>query len=356
MENFNYAKGFIGLWGLAILLFVSSCTQFEGADPAKDSAVSKSLSSDDPNARVIPASSPTSIEGIVPAIIAGANEGGNRTCEEVAAAFSSPEVLDEFGNVISEAVVVEFTGEGDGERRNWTGSGFDGTSWPEGFTVNVTDGKFIDWSYLPPPGYCLKNLAFIVKGSDQANVYYYDGDAIVYSDGGLASPPNASGGPAGLSNLTICYSIEPCDTVIEEDCESDETAWASRAATYDKYNPLGGGNWATWVNYTGVEQTFGLFAGQFYNIGNVKLEPANGGSKVKITITMTNGAFQPVSNNVKIQGYTSAPSGNPSPGLFKTSKGTATGTTYTVTVNRFAFYGIHVDAIRYYTCPAVGPI
>lgn len=45
--------------------------------------------------------------------------------------------------------------------------------------------------------------AVIVKGSNAANVYYYPNGTM--KDSGLASPVNASGNPAGLSNLTFCF-------------------------------------------------------------------------------------------------------------------------------------------------------
>jgi hypothetical protein len=45
--------------------------------------------------------------------------------------------------------------------------------------------------------------AVIVKGSNNANVYYYSN--VTMRDSGLASPCNASGTPAGLSNLTFCF-------------------------------------------------------------------------------------------------------------------------------------------------------
>lgn len=259
---------------------------------------------------------------------------------------------------------TSFTGEGGGERRNWDGTGFTGTAWPEGFEITVTEGKYVQWKYTPPAGFCLKNVAFIVKGGNDANVYYYEADDlgnIVYEDTGLASPINASGGPAGLSNLTICYSIEPCETEVEETCGSNETAWASRGAALDRYNTKG--NWATWIAYTQSSITsYRLYAGQFHDIGEVKLEPASGGN-VSITITLNEnagtgtsaGGFQATSNNVKIQGYTAAPTGNPAPGQFKTSKGTASGSSYTVIVPYFPFYGIHVDAIKYYICEEVIP-
>jgi hypothetical protein len=127
------------------------------------------------------ASTPISNRGITPYIIDGANPGGNRTCAEVGLAF--------FGD----ADYYEFSSE----RVNYEGGAFD-AAFPDGFVVN-TDGTYVSWAYAMHSG-----LAVIVKGSDDANVYVYDGTFTF--DSGLASPENASGGPAGLSNLTFCWN------------------------------------------------------------------------------------------------------------------------------------------------------
>jgi hypothetical protein len=129
------------------------------------------------------ASSPTSGGGVVPYLIAGQNEGGNRTCAEVGQAFfgdpnyyklSSERInYDEDGNVFDQL-------------------------FPLGVTVTVTDDVSVAWSST------FKIGAVIVKGSNDANVYVYDPQA--NNDSGLASPPNASGKPAGLSNITFCWN------------------------------------------------------------------------------------------------------------------------------------------------------
>jgi hypothetical protein len=68
-------------------------------------------------------------------------------------------------------------------------------------TVDVTDGTYVAWSSTFGIG------AVIVKGSNDANVYVYELQRT--SDSGLAAPLNASGGSAGLSNLTFCWNPEP---------------------------------------------------------------------------------------------------------------------------------------------------
>lgn len=118
---------------------------------------------------------------------------------------------------------------------------------------------------------------------------------------------------------------------------SEETAWADGP----RFNQ-GGGNWATYTEYSGSEKTVTLYAGQTQDIGTVTFEPENG--EVKITISLNAyGEFQDVSENVKIEGYSVAPSGNPQIGQF-TYKDTASGKTFSITVPANNFYAVHVDA------------
>jgi hypothetical protein len=137
------------------------------------------------------ASTPISAGGVTPYIIDGANPGGNRTCEEVGLAF--------FGD--KEHYRCESS------RSDYESGGFlhsfgditgnDGCGINQ-ITVDVTEGTYVRFVSTTGVG------AAIVKGSDDANVYAYDPQVI--SDSGLASPPNASGNPAGLSNLTFCWN------------------------------------------------------------------------------------------------------------------------------------------------------
>lgn len=128
---------------------------------------------------------PVSKGGIVPQIIEGSNNGGNRTCAEVAAWFHT--AFDVCG-----------------ERVNYNNGEFD-KLFPDGLKVIVTDGTFVAFEvaeFIQIGEKYYKVGAVIVKGSNQANVYWYpDGS---FGDSGLASPVNASGKPSGLSNLTFC--------------------------------------------------------------------------------------------------------------------------------------------------------
>ena len=99
------------------------------------------------------------------------------------------------------------------------------------------------------------------------------------------------------------------------------------------------GNWATYTPYSGEEITVTLFAGQTLEAGTVTFSaPVNG--EVTISILLNpNWSLQSGNETVKIQGYEDAPSGNPAPGGFTTSKGS----NLTVTVPAYNFYGVHVD-------------
>jgi hypothetical protein len=134
---------------------------------------------------------PGGIEGITPEIIEGSSQGGNRTCAEVAEWFDT-----------------EFDWCGD--KVNYSDGQFD-NSFPAGLNVTVTVGTYVAFEvpdYIMIGDKYYKVGAVIVKGSNEANVYFYpDGS---FGDSGLAAPLNASGMPAGLSNLSFCLvEVEP---------------------------------------------------------------------------------------------------------------------------------------------------
>lgn len=146
------------------------------------------------------ASDPVSFKGIVPQIIKGANRGGNVTCNEVASVYGTT-----FDLCWDKLDYGDFDANGTFE--------FNG-AFPEGLTV-TTDGRFV--SFLMTECVSIgdkyyKIGAVIVKGSNNANIYYYpDG---MMSDSGLAAPYNSSGSPAGLSNLTFC--LVECEEELPE--------------------------------------------------------------------------------------------------------------------------------------------
>ena len=113
-----------------------------------------------------------------------------------------------------------------------------------------------------------------------------------------------------------------------------ETAWAEG----DRYTERG--NWATYTSYAGEAKEVTLYAGQDMPAGTVAFSAPSGG-EVTITIALdTDWRFKDVPENVKIQDYESAPSGNPKPGKFDW-KFDMPGATITVPENDF--YGIHVE-------------
>jgi hypothetical protein len=150
--------------------------------------------------------------GVLPVVIPGANNGGNRTCADVEAAFELPENFLFCWDKIDYSD-GEFMGE-----------------FPDGLTVTVTDGKFVSFKMddcLKFGDKFYKVGAVIVKGSNEANVYYYKGG--IMEDSGLASPVNASGKPAGLSNLSFCFvecEVELPELVIAVKTYFSDGSWA----------------------------------------------------------------------------------------------------------------------------------
>jgi hypothetical protein len=284
-------------------------------------------------------STPVSEGGVTPYIIPGSNPGGNRTCAEVgyvihsnatyyscwSAKFNYPadfpaDFSDISGNLDCERNVIEVE----------------------------TDGTYVSFNSFPDGV-----GAALIKGSNDTNVYVYEPQA--FTDAGLASPPNPNGEPAGLSNIGgFCWNPdEPEGPPIG--CWDGETAWAAGSRYVRR------GNWATYTSYSNPPKTVNLLAGQTMLAGEVTFSAPDGGV-VTITIELNEGwrfAMVPVGeenglpifdNNVKVQHYASAPSGNPSPGLFQW-KQFAEGDFTEIEVPAANFYGVHVDVEREIECP-----
>ena len=319
MKNFYNAISPNKVWILALVVIMAACSQFEAIDPDKATLEQSSeelaainvLSPDLWNARLADCDGPTA-EPRTDLI----GSGGNVECSQAGEYdFSS-------GRVDFDGVNGTFDNDG---------------NWPEGFTIH-TDGTYVSWEFTPfvKDGVlqCLKDLSVIVKGGPAANVYTYsDGET---SDCNLASPDNASGGPAGLSNLTLCYNLEPCPD--DEPCYEwiGETAWSAGTRYVNR------GSWATWSTKSALEHGVTLFAGQTMDAGTVKLKDG------VITITLNEGwRFAETDENVKIQSYsTTPPAENPRIGRFET-KGTAKESPFNIDVKEGAYYGVHVDVEEY---------
>jgi len=121
-------------------------------------------------------------------------------------------------------------------------------------------------------------------------------------------------------------------------CYKEDTGWAAGSRYVTR------GNWATFTAYTAG--SVNIYAGQNKFAGTATMSAVTNGN-VTITMKLNDGwSLQEVSNPVKIQGYSTAPSGNPSPGRFASK-----GTSLTVTLPAANFYGIHLDVRQAVECP-----
>ncbi len=139
-----------------------------------------------------------------------------------------------------------------------------------------------------------------------------------------AGAPQSGGGCFGAYNFAGDCDPDKCYDY------KNETAWAAG------YRYIARGNWATYTPY--AEGSVVVYAGQHHVAGTASFSAVSNGM-VTISIALAEGwSLQGVSNGVKIQGYSSAPSGNPSPGRFAHK-----GNSLEVTVPAANFYGIHLD-------------
>jgi hypothetical protein len=144
-----------------------------------------------------------------------------------------------------------------------------------------------------------------------------------------AGSQSVANGETWTCEITNTQDAPPMDT---------QTAWAANEMDCCtlRFNPTGG-NWATYVAYSA--KTVGFYAGQTHLAGTVTFSAVSGGM-VTITINLSGGwSFAP-GTSVAVQGYSSAPSGNPSPGLFA-NKEPASGTTHVIVVPAANFYAVH---------------
>ena len=140
-----------------------------------------------------------------------------------------------------------------------------------------------------------------------------------------------------------------------------ETAWAANgnAPWQLPYNVANKKtrNWATYVNYKYAADgsaraypfTTTLFAGQTMPVGTVTFSACGADAVNKVTISVSLDSpweFAMMSGALKVQDYKTAPSGNPSPGLFAW-KANATGTSASIQVKCNNFYGVQADVGRW---------
>lgn len=199
---------------------------------------------------------------------------------------------------------------------------------PDGasITVSGSNGKIFDWSSTWPV------CAVIVKASNQALVYFYDGS---YGDTYLWAPENKE-----ISHITFCYS----ESELCYDWQY-ETAWGGELDTrpINPKNKKPEGAWFFIYDGVGAET---LWAGQGEIAGSVELI----GSEIVITLA-EDWYLQDVMEPVKIQGYDEYPTVRPAAGLFTTYKGDE----LTITVDEFNYYAIHLDVRKkiIVPCPVI---
>lgn len=189
----------------------------------------------------------------------------------------------------------------------------------------------------------VKNGAFLLK----AGSFNSPGD-----DGGcFGAYYSVSGLQQGQGNnckYTFTYHSDDPAYSFSRDCTPPPTCYQNDSAwgTGDRY--VSRGNWATFSAYSSEKPT-NIYAGQSKHAGSVTMSPVSAGNEVTLTITLNSGwSLQEVSNPVKIHGYSTsqAGAGNPSPGRFAFK-----GSSLTVTVPAYAFYGIHLDVRQVVPCP-----
>lgn len=130
-----------------------------------------------------------------------------------------------------------------------------------------------------------------------------------------------------------------------ETCYKDETAWSEGSRYVTR------GSWATYTSFAGIEKTVNLYAGQSMLAGSVTFKPVTGGVEVKIDLA-DGWVFADVPENIKIQGYMTAPTKNPDIGSFANkANASLTDRSYTIFIDNYNFYGVHVDLWKIVPCP-----
>ncbi|MBS9522603.1 hypothetical protein KI659_01125 [Litoribacter alkaliphilus] len=271
-----------------------------------------------------------------------ATNGGSPTSQQDIIPFTLDS--DNGGNIECGQIDSEFELKTSGRADDDNGLFDDTFEWPDGFTI-THDGTFVTWSYDPSKNnnLCIQELYIIVKGSNNANIYQYG--AGINGDSGLAAPVffNRQGKriQPELSNLTLCYALDTCDDEDDPEICRRGTAWAANDKPGDdRYIPKG--NWATYITFEDGKE-YNIYLGQTNFIGTVTLKEK--GNDVKMKFNLSSGGLQDVNNNVKIQGYSNPPSGNPAPGSFA-HKFYIEESIFEVTIPKEDYYGIHLDAFQ----------
>jgi len=218
------------------------------------------------------ASTPISFNDVTPYIIPGENNGGNRTCYEVAMAWDKQEDYFLCGEKI------------DYEDGHWLGE------FPDGLYVEVDDDhKTLSFSMdecITIEGKKYMVGAVIVKGGRGANVYFYENGTL--GDRGLAAP----GGKFLVSNLTFCF-VE-CDAKYAIAVKS----WFYEDSKYTYVLSEGSSSFDTniWCDDLGIiyypgTTEFDLWNHDYQVLGNATIEEASteGVHSLIITVELNDG-------------------------------------------------------------------
>jgi hypothetical protein len=199
-----------------------------------------------------------------------------------------------------------------------------------------TDG--INWSTPVSASFAPDNSTSAC-GTDDVLKFDYGTGAVNYYKLVINKEYATASVPAIIKAGNSCFTGEVMSIGCEEDeefCWNDETAWSAG----DRY--VSQGNWATYTAYDGTAKTVTLFAGQTINIGTVTFSnEVNGQVTISINLNSDIAKYAVDNEALKIQAYDVAPTGNPSPGLFTTSKSNST----SVTVPSANYFGVHLDAL-----------
>jgi hypothetical protein len=212
------------------------------------------------------------------------------------------------------------------------------------FRVRLSNNGGADWTdYGDTSGLGTTDALYTLGGSGQLWSVIWTADS--FSDGNfrlevVPAGPYLSGELWKLDSVKVKVYY----TLAAGTQWAPETAWANG----DPYNSEGQGNWATYTPYV-ADSTVTLYAGQTLPAGTVHFSAVDGNGKVTITITLNGGwRFRDplgTTENIKIQDYEFAPSGNPNPGLFDW-KAHASASPFSIVVPANNFYGVHVDVER----------
>ncbi|MCP1715408.1 sugar lactone lactonase YvrE [Methanocalculus alkaliphilus] len=181
-----------------------------------------------------------------------------------------------------------------------------------------------------------KDFAWADYGADNCGSFAYDNTATIFETEQSAS--------ATLKVNVQKYVFD------------GETAWAANGTKPLELRYTDRGNWATYVKYEAGKKTT-LFAGQTIPVGEVTFSACDG-EEVTITVTLADGwDFEDVGENLKVQDYEIAPSGNPAPGRFD-HKFTVDSEvkSFDITVPCNNFYGVHVNVGQWIPDPTFGPL